>query len=74
MVGDSPGKVLVVALLAGFLCLTFIGLSNRDAKMVAVPSTTNFKLNSVSKRRVPTGPDPIHNRGTRNSIEPSMQG
>lgn len=27
-------------------------------------------LHSVSKRRVPNGPDPIHNRKARNSREP----
>ncbi|KAG8384759.1 hypothetical protein BUALT_Bualt04G0152000 [Buddleja alternifolia] len=30
----------------------------------------NFKINCVSKRRVPNGPDPIHNRRVGNSKLP----
>ncbi|OMO52775.1 CLAVATA3/ESR (CLE)-related protein 25-like protein [Corchorus olitorius] len=32
--------------------------------------TNNFHLNHVSKRRVPNGPDPIHNRRAAKSRQP----
>ncbi|KAI3503389.1 hypothetical protein L1887_31830 [Cichorium endivia] len=75
------GRVVFRAVLLVGFCwfLLFVVL-----KTIAVPSTSSFGgfqsrggtrkeglvLNYVSKRRVPNGPDPIHNRRTRNTRQP----
>ncbi|KAI5665588.1 hypothetical protein M9H77_15441 [Catharanthus roseus] len=45
--------------------LTFIGSKQHPLHLRGSP-----KLITVSKRRVPNGPDPIHNRRARDSREP----
>lgn len=73
--GGSPGAVLLVGVLF-FLFLGIISCQTRQMGTITVPSTGSFELlkpvekqrraghhlNYVSKRRVPNGPDPIHNR------------
>ncbi|XP_059642797.1 CLAVATA3/ESR (CLE)-related protein 25 [Cornus florida] len=71
---------LGVVVLMGFICFLLVAniVANRATKtatITTIPSTTNsdvLKLIGtkrpavyyVSKRRVPNGPDPIHNRKT----------
>ncbi|KAJ0433024.1 hypothetical protein HanPSC8_Chr17g0766081 [Helianthus annuus] len=74
------GRVVFrVVFLVGFLLFA----TTIQARL-AVPSTASFGgfksrgktrqdgsvLNYVSKRRVPNGPDPIHNRRTRDTRQP----
>ncbi|KAI3713191.1 hypothetical protein L1987_71764 [Smallanthus sonchifolius] len=70
-----------VVFLVGF-CWFLLFATTIHAR-TAVPSAASFEvfksqgktrdgsvLNYVSKRRVPNGPDPIHNRRTRNTRQP----
>ncbi|KAK1438861.1 hypothetical protein QVD17_04673 [Tagetes erecta] len=69
-----------VVFLVGF-CWFLLFATTMHARLM-VPSTASFGsrfksrgktrpvLNYVSKRRVPNGPDPIHNRRTRSTRQP----
>lgn len=71
--------LLSVVLLVGFLWFLFAGVLDNQAKLTeAVQSTGSSELSKphgkewhvVSKRRVPNGPDPIHNRRAGNARQP----
>ncbi|KVI02528.1 CLAVATA3/ESR (CLE)-related protein 25-like [Cynara cardunculus var. scolymus] len=71
-------------LLVGFCWFLLFAVSTTIQATLAVPSTASFGgfksrgakrqegsvFSYVSKRRVPNGPDPIHNRRTRNTRQP----
>ncbi|PIM99273.1 hypothetical protein CDL12_28237 [Handroanthus impetiginosus] len=71
----STRKVLSVSFIWFFVLVIFANLSNQKST-ITIPSAKivkligeekgsfhqNLNLNCVSKRTVPTGPDPIHNR------------
>ncbi|KAJ9564359.1 hypothetical protein OSB04_000325 [Centaurea solstitialis] len=62
--------VLRAVLLVGFCWFLLFAVSTTIQPTLAVPSTASLKsrgatgsvISYVSKRRVPNGPDPIHNR------------
>lgn len=72
-------------LLLGFLCLLcFAMISNHPRRLATstVPSSKSFEriaghhashIHYASKRRVPNGPDPIHNRRARKSTRPPVR-
>ncbi|KAI3665910.1 hypothetical protein L6452_44545 [Arctium lappa] len=73
--------VFRAVLLVGFCWFLLFAVSTTIQATLAVPSTASFGgfkakkkegsvLSYVSKRRVPNGPDPIHNRRTRNTRQP----
>ncbi|XP_058772388.1 CLAVATA3/ESR (CLE)-related protein 25-like [Vicia villosa] len=79
-------RVLVVV---GFVCFMFFGSLVSGGRTVQTTSTTTklddeqvdvvgnhdaqLDFNYMSKRRVPNGPDPIHNRRAGNSGRPPGQ-
>nr|XP_043608781.1 CLAVATA3/ESR (CLE)-related protein 25-like [Erigeron canadensis] len=70
--------ILRAVLVVGFCWFLLFTVSTTIQAKLGVPSTASFGvfksrgvvLNYVSKRRVPNGPDPIHNRRTRNNGQP----
>ncbi|XVF58175.1 hypothetical protein PTKIN_Ptkin07bG0042300 [Pterospermum kingtungense] len=56
-------KSLMVPSTRDFKSWNFVGQERRN-------SHEDFHLNYVSKRRVPSGPDPIHNRRATESRQP----
>nr|GEU82415.1 CLAVATA3/ESR (CLE)-related protein 25 [Tanacetum cinerariifolium] len=64
--------VLRTVFLVGFCWFLLFGVSTSFGvfKSREVTRKEGSVLNYVSKRRVPNGPDPIHNRRTRNTGQP----
>ncbi|KAH6763172.1 hypothetical protein C2S52_020605 [Perilla frutescens var. hirtella] len=71
-------RFLVVVGMARFLIATTAAAGNTKhhelgRNMGREKHLSKFDLNYVSKRRIPNGPDPIHNRRTGSSRQPPGQ-
>ncbi|KAI3462968.1 hypothetical protein Pfo_019631 [Paulownia fortunei] len=76
MVMGSRSKVMRAALSVSFIWFLLLVISAESVNQLKLMEIENgalhqnFNLNYVSKRRVPKGPDPIHNRRAGSSKLP----